>query len=591
MNQKIYNKIILIIEIILTTVIIFSLWYKIYLPELYYCYIIIITSIIIIKIIFNYQSKYILISLFIIYFLIRNIYNLNMNYQIIPFGDANWDYGLLKTFTNKNYIELIQEPRILSLYSGWPIIHIISMILFLISGLSEFYITFILSSIFGFTTLIFVYVIYKKIIKNFNSDTSIIYLGLLIYIVSPESIFWQMQFVRQNLGILIMTIILYLILKYFKNPHSLKNNLLILFFSIISVMVHSVSSVVIFLYLTLLVIINTLNRKILSKITKKKSLLSINTNFLTLTCFIMFTFLFYWWNRLGLIVFPYISSIMERIYELITLSFRIEILPKSAIYPDLITPKYVMNLILIRDILIYVPSILGFIIINLKLKKIREKYFILTSSISLGTIFIINYFFFRIEFSRIISLSLLLIAFLNSYSLYNLKLKRKSIWYKLYIIFVISIIVPSSFIGIWGHKFAPIHLYNPYVNPIKIGERNKDVMRLEDFTRKLTIKNFDSIFADDINPLLYILEPDDYIKINRLPVIDIQKLGSRTKLGRVAIFIMKNLNIYFYHAGLYSPIDNPKNINKTQHLLKQQIENNFNCVYNDGNNKIWTSLP
>jgi len=183
-------------------------------------------------------------------------------------------------------------------------------------------------------------------------------------------------------------------------------------------------------------------------------------------------------------------------------------------------------------------------------------------------------------------LSLPFIVLLSAVSYSYIQNKLKRVLRISVMMAVVAVLLFSSFIGLWGHNFAPFHLHDPSINPIEIGERSKDFMRLVDFQTRIPIKNFDIVWADDRNPMLFLLEPEDYYKIQWLPAKDrdIQKLGT---YGNEIVYVVKHLNLYFYHSGIFSPVSTSKEAKIVEYELEQHLKCKFNCIYNNGEYKIW----
>jgi len=265
----------------------------------------------------------------------------------------------------------------------------------------------------------------------------------------------------------------------------------------------------------------------------------------------------------------------------------IEVSPTKAIYPVLLTPPLVPELLLFRDVLLYAPAVVGFFLISRRARKAPEKIFLVYSALVFGIIIIIDYFTTKIGYVRIIGMSLPFLVFLSAITYFTIIEKIKRFWKVPLIALLVTILLVSSFIGLWGHNFAPVHLYNPAVSPNDVGERNKDFMRIADFNRYVPIANFAKVWADDRNPLVFLLNPADYSKIETMPVSNIGELGSRSN---ELAYVLKDLNLYFYYAGTYSSIDNPKDVEGVKSMLQQHLESRFNLVFNDGKYEVWETF-
>ena len=589
MNPSKSERITLILEIVAIFIVAFSLWYKVFLPETYFVAIIFFITLLVVQMLRNKGSKFLVFQIALIFLLIRNVYYISTNYSIIPFGDGNWDYGVAKTFTQNHSIFVIQEPNppatLLTWYSGWPLLHTLAVCVSQISGIDIFYVALLLPSIISITSLIFVYLFVEKIRTPLKLDARVTALALLMYATLPEGLFWPMQFVRQNFGILLLTIIFYLIYVLTINPHSVRCKVWFNRGSRPLVMAHHFTSFSMVLYLFLFCAFLAIGRHFAK--TKVGSKLFWSSPDLSIigVAFATLGFLFVWWNNFGAIIWPTVGSGVRRLIEILMGIGQIEYLPARAFYPNLLTPMWVTSLLALRDILAYIPALFGLFHIMMRASKTPQKFLVTYSTLAFGALFIIDSFIFRVEIYRIITLSLPFIVLLSATFWIHVQNKLKSIWRIPITVSVVTLLLSSSFIGLWAHNFAPLHLYDTSINSAEVGERNSYSMRLITFSNeRLSTGNFKIIWADDLNPLL-LLDPGDYGKIQRVSRDHIQRIGY---YGNEIIYEFKSFNLYFYYAGTFSPAKNPENAQVLMYELKHQVESKFNCAYNDGKCRLWT---
>jgi len=574
----------LVLEILIIVMVAISLWYKILLPDFYYAAVTLLITVFIIQIIAirGSSDRFLIIQTAMIFLLIRSIYYFSTNYSIIPFGDANWDYAVTKTFIQKDSVFVIGEPRHLTMYSSWPLLHTLILVLSSISGLDAFHLALLLPSIFGLISFGFVYLLVEKIRKSLKLNMHTTLLALLMYAVYPDLIFWQMQSVRQNIGILLFTIMLYLLALSISNSANRKYKGLTFFFAFSLVIGHNLTSLVTVVYLFLLFIFVMIGEFFEKRRNKTLFPVSFQTSLVTIAM-AMSAFLFVWWDNVAKVIWPLVSSSIERFSMLIRGIKEVEYTPRRAFYPDVLTPPGLSQLLLLRDILILLPAIFGLFFVIRKATKTPEKSFLLYSCLALGAVVIIDNFIFRIGIYRIVGLSMPFIGLLSaiSYSYFRNRLKR--VWQVAISGMVVIVLLSSSFIGLWGHDFAPFHLYDPSINPAEVGERDKDFMVIADFNKKVPIRNYHIAWVDDRNSLLFLFEPDDYSKISWLPT-DIQKLGSS---NNELAYAFDDLNLYFYYASAFSPVHTLEDAKILRIGLRQRLQDRFNFVYNDGNHNIW----
>lgn len=581
----------LIAQLIVMIIAGFSLWYRIFLPATYYLMILALAVILLLQLTKNHRSSFFVFSLVLTIVFMRNVYYLATNYAIIPFGDGNWDYGVVKTFVGEGHAFVITEQNypatLLTWYSGWPILHIFASCLSEISGINAYQVALLLPSIIGTCSLVFVYLLVDKITKSLRLASEVTGLALLLYSVSPEALFWTVQFVRQNLGILFLVITFYLFYKSWIEPKERKYVALTIFFALTLVMVHHFTSFILVLYFLLFSVFLVLGTHF-AKYKFGNKLFGGSPNVSKRAIFglglISLAFLFTWWNNYGTTVWPTITSGIIRFEKILTGAREIEYLPSQASYPEILTPTWVTAMSLLRDIFIYVPALLGLVIVTMKNGRTPSKLFVVYSTLSLGLFFIIDNLVFRQETYRIITLALPFVSLLGAVSYSYIKSKLKRIRYIPVVSIIMAFLLFYSFIGLWGHGFAPLHLYDPSISYEEAGERNIDFMRLSNFNEKVIVKNYRVVWTDDLNPLVFLINSSDYDKIDRIPQQDIQKIGS---YGKEIIYELKGFNLYFYYARTFSPAKNPENADVLAHEFELWVQNKFSCVYSDGKYRLW----
>jgi hypothetical protein len=290
-------------------------------------------------------------------------------------------------------------------------------------------------------------------------------------------------------------------------------------------------------------------------------------------------------------VWPYFTNAVDRLVALFTGLNTLEIVPRHTTFPQCLSPSWVTSLLLIRDLLLYLPALLGvFILFFKKTHNNNAKFFLVYSVFSFGLLLVLDNLVFRLGTTRILSLGLPFFVFLSAFfycSFFrNSRILKRTI--KLFIVVsLFGLLISSAFIGLWGHSFAPMHLFNPTIDSDEVGERNKDFDRIVDFNEKVPISDFEIVWADDRSPMLFLLEPEDFGKIQWISVNRTDKLGS---FGNEVVYILKEMNMYFYHAGVFSPVEDSLQTDFVKEQISHQLEQSFNQVYDDGENGLWISI-
>ena len=593
------------LEIILIVFAGIALWQKILLPIAYYLVATILAALIIAQMLTKSNSRSLVLQIALLYLFLNSVYYLATNYRVIPFWDGNWDFAVVETFIEEEKIFLIsgQNPstsilsgynpaRMLLTYSGWPFLHSLAFSLSKISGVDAFHISLALPPVISIISFLFIYLIVEKARSSLGLDSRVTNFALLIYATSADALFWQIQFVRQNLGTMTLYIMMYTFYLSITNPtHSRRYRLLTMFFAMALVATHHFTSFImssfLFVFFALQIIHQYFGRK---KIGREKFSAHRNPALLTFeTALLMSTFLFFWWNYYETTIWRHVGPTLTRFLEVLSGARQFAYTPTLGHYPGVLTPLWATSLLRLRDILIYIPSLFGLFLIMFRKKKTQHELFVMFSPLAFGLLAIINNFSIRVETFRIIMLALPLVALLSAtfFSYFVKKVKR--IGSPQFVTIVLGILILASFVGLWGHSFAPMHLYDPSVRFSEVGERNSDFMRVNDFfSQKIQVTHFDAIWVDDDAPLVLLLEPSEYNRILRLESDYIETHSSKNLSVNELVCEFSDLNLYRYYAGKSSFVT-PEQGETFQYELNQYFESSLARIYDDGKYRFWVN--
>jgi len=575
------------LEVFLVSFCGYCLWSKIFLPDVYFITTILFAIIIGVQLIRKQNNTFLILQIAIFGLFLRNIYNLSTNFGIIPFDDGNWDFGVVKIFLQEESVTKIvtqaSSSPLLEWYSSWPLLHVLGSVLSKVCGIDPFYVVLLLPSLISTVTFAFVYLFVESIRKSLKFDWKITAIALLMYVTAAETIFWPMQFTHQNLALLFFLIVLYAF--YLVSiTQSNKYVAIGVFFALAIVPAHSFSPVILIGFLLLSFLSQSIGNR-LSKIKIGKRLFRYfpQTEILWISAFSSGIFLSVWWSNYGQKASLFFIGGLLRFSEILLGFRKFEVMPSSMSYPSLLTPSYFNILLNLRDILVYgLPAILALYIMFFKLRWNPTKFFIFHSTLAFGALIALNYFGFRVELFRLFMFALPVIVLLGAISYNEIikRLKRTKIFITL---FFSTILIISSMIGLWGHSFAPIYLYTPEVTQVEIGDRNIDPMRVNNFFKIIDFDDYSIILADDVNPLLHLLEPKEYYKIRQLQSDGILELKDE---GKILVCSFKDLNLYSYYARTFSVVDS---LQEAQYLRVKFFEqlDNYTKIYDDGRYRFW----
>jgi hypothetical protein len=586
------NNTILILDIFCIISILCSIYFEIFLPYSYVIAVIILSVLLAFSIVKNgISSKIVFFQLFSLFIIIRNIYYLSTQ-NAIPFGDGYWDYAVEKIFLGQHQIDIIQgivrpteagSISQLTWYSGWPLLHVTGILFSMVTGIDILYLNWVLPNFLSIVSFIFMYLILEKLRIKFDFPKEIILIGLLIFAILPEAIFWQMQFVRQSLAFTLLLIIIYLlyILRFEKCDRRYFLILALFFLSL--AITHHVTALTLTLFLFLFSLIN-ITTKILGRWEVLKWVSSpIRRDIFSKLSLLMLISMLFWWSKNSIIMFPTIISRITFFFE----SLGVEKIYSQVItgYPSIITPTWVPVLLGFRDLMIYAPAIIGFLILWHNKSNSQEKYFIIYSFLAFGIILVIN-IVFRIEPLRIVLFLAPFLTFLSSLFYDRIINSLSKFVGKIIVFLFLVLLVFTSFLGLWAHSFAPIHLYDSSISPFEIGESTPDFIKTKSFFEtNINVTEYQVVRADVISQLVYLLDPIDYDKIQGLSLETLDELSMKNTL----VCSFNDLNLYQYFGYIWSPIKYSE-MNTTQQELENYVNYNLSRIYDDGADLIWVSL-
>ena len=535
------------------------------------------------------NQKIVIIQLFLIFLLLNSIYYLSTKFSVLPYGDSYWEYAVLKTFEHDSSLFIISTSSSitsnLSMYSGWPLLQSLAIVFSGVTGINTFQTLIIIPVIIGVMTFIILYIFLDRLRIKLNFGKELVSFGLLFYVISPDSIFWRTQFVRQNLGALLLSslfLVTYLLLSF--SSQKRKIVLLAIMIVVSIIIAHHLTSFVTLSYFFLLFMLlfiqdNFQKKNILERI-KSMNFQSIHL-FLVLGLLTLIAIYVYWDNVVGPLIYPIVKSRIDRFLDILTGIRSPDFFVPQAVYPNQLTPLWALLLLAFRDIAIYASAVIGFIFLWRKRPQSMSRLFVILSIVAFALLFIINNLTIRLEPYRLLMMSLPFIVFLSGIIFFELKSHKP--WNKLLYVILVLIIF-SSFVGLWGHNFAPIHLYDSSINPQSVGENVSPTPILDFVNTSINFKKLDWLWTDNVDALILILPTTQYQKIRTISPSSIDKLGT---LGNEAYFEFSDSYLYKYYAGIYSPIRTPEESEAFRTVIKNKLNSVLNLAYDDGTFRIW----
>ena len=409
------------------------------------------------------------LGLFGTFLLTRNIFYLASNYKTLPFIDPWWSYGTAKSISVTGALPVFTPGQSfittqLSWPSGWPLLPIDCSMLSNICGFDTFTSTLVLTQILSVVIFAGIYLLFSKLSGALGLDKRLPLLALLVYIFTPEPLFWFGMFKYEVLAIALMISFFIILFKYVNSTVTTVHDVIlsIVFFLGIVLSHHFVSLIVAF-YLIGLYIVYVILRIVQNVFVKQPVYNFAGRNVLLLGLAVV-TMIFIWWTNYATTVLTAAGAIAGRLIELFrdiwSMSSAIQV---SGWYPSVLTPTWTLNLLFVRDLLLYGSMVIGFVFLLKNFRKNSFYTFISASVLIFGALASINLITADVGFTRIIPYAMpffafsggvfLIIALNAKFTEFSLT-KRKI--FKFVVCFCISLscitIITGYFIGLSGSR-------------------------------------------------------------------------------------------------------------------------------------------
>jgi hypothetical protein len=540
--------------------------------------------------------------IFIAFLFLRNVQFISTHYSALMPADVTWEYAVINTFSEQGQISTIPASTfsdMLTWYSSWPAFHTLSLIFGDILGIKLSVSPVILPTILGSIGFLLVYVLTDKLTANLKLNKTVVPMCLLLYAVSPEAIYYGFKFVRQGMGVALVLVGFYLLYEYI-----VRRDFRFLALSILNALVivlsHHYTSFVFSYYLLAFAGLTFILALVLSRVIKIGWLVNLSklrkqALIVGIVGLIAAASIFVWWNQVGTVIHGVAGGVTARIVAVVEQTIAqaepsaqplVEVTPffPKWHYPSKLTPPWV-NLLWVRDFLIYVPVLFGFAWLLRKRLKSKSSnggetiscYFLVFSLSCFGALFLFELFISHVEPYRVILLSLPFIA-LCSAILYVEMLSHVR-WLRWLAFGILVFVITTSFLGLWGHRHAPVHLYSSVISHQEVGEAvplDDRYYALQQFVAEHELASSTcSIFSDNNWILYQLLPPQEYGKIGpgvrELPT----ELHNAVTNGDALLAIDFGSGFYSYYYGATTP----EEAQRLQAQYRYELEASLNKIY------------
>ncbi len=465
--------------------------------------------------------------IFIVFLFLRNVRFITTHYGALTPVGVTWEYAVINTFAQMDKVFIIPPSPfsdVLTWYSSWPLLHTFSVIFADVLGIKLSLLPVILPIVFGLIGFLFVYLIIDRLAAGLRLNKVILPLAVLFYAILPEGI--NFSFSHQFAAVPLLLVELWLLYKYVRHRDS-RILALIILNAVAIVLIHHYTSFIFAAYLSafagLTFVLVLVSRRAkprwivwFSKFRKEAAIIGI-------VGLLSAGGIFVWWSQVAMVMQPLAGGVTtETTQTMMPGGPIIEPYIPEAHYPESLTPPWV-NLLWVRDFLIYIPVFFGFgWLLREKFKQKASNseesaafHFLILSLSCFGAFFLFELLISHVEPYRIIILCLPFIALCSALA-YE-KLLSRGRWQKWLTFIVLVFVIVSGFLGLWGHRHAPIYIYSSavgaqdFAEPVTLTSRH---YKLRQFVSEHALDREATTIFSDNNYLLYLLFPsEEYDKI------------------------------------------------------------------------------
>jgi len=556
----------------------------------------------------KYRRPFVFVQLLLLFLVIRNVYPMASHYSVLPFGDPYGQYGVVRAFLQQNDAAIVHlgvewPATWLTNYSAWPGIQLLAIAVHRVCNFDAYTVALALPWVFAIVWFLLAYLLTSRLVRDLGLSEKVGNFALVVMVTSPF-LLMPLLFKYTELALAYFTTILYLIYRGIIT-RSPSGSFTIMFVILAGALVitHHHSAIISILYLVLFSSLGLVGKYLSSKTRSVLFPRPPPTIWPFAMAAIMFALLSLWVGLYATTFWPTLSSTAERSIEVLipgvvtpevltpsavedsaevltTGAPKLELFVRMTYVPLLVslTPRWLLWLLLIREIVTYAPAIVGFILLWRKRIAALQKSFIIYSLAAAGVLFSIGLFITGLSSFRLIFMFAILIALSVAVFYHAPKSKATHVFSGLRIVVVI-LLVFTSLLGLWGHRYAPVHLYDPSVSWVQAGDHPVGWTRMDRFFDKyVNYEDVDRIASDDWFVLSLIMPIDQFEKARP---IERMKSGDHTDT-----FVMefRELNTHSYIT-----VDEPERYAPefTEVNFRQKLEMTYNLIYNDNQFRLW----
>ena len=464
-------------------------------------------------------------------------------------GDAALDLLLANTLVETGELSIINHDLYnnrLAFYSAWPMSQLSVACLSMVGGISTLSSSHAIRAVFFISTLFCHYCIIRWFCERGLASTKLIKWGLLVPVFMPDMVYWQMEVVRQNFGILSHSFFLFTLLKLTERKNKLFYSVLVIISCLCLSFSHTLTSAISVMILILFAtFLEFSSRKANIEISHFRSTLVNITSMIAITTML-------WWVLIGGVLFPKIRGVLRHFYEILTGTKEYFLDPTSVIPPEL-SPDWIFPILLPRDVVIMGLTAAGFIRLSFhQLSEKPSKTYLIFGSLVLSYVCVFTAFFFWTEPFRVLTMvaPLMAVSFMYSIEWIGSKLSDSGVRRNLLgQISILLLLFPAAFLAPFSHAYSTLYIFDDEIKSTKFGEASGNS---ESATRFLLSHSSEINVTVDFpdNAFQFV----DLENLSRFNSLDIEVVyGSGEDEGEVFFANRNDISLFVRDGSIYNP--------------------------------------
>jgi hypothetical protein len=531
------------------------------------------------------HRSFVIIQVFFISLLMMHVYYLATHYAVLPWGDSYGQYWVLSSSLQDGKVSMsVEHPAeraVTPLYSGWPGIHLVGAALSEVGNVAPLEVAMFFPWVLFVAFLLLAYLLLRELARDFSFGSGLLPFSMLILVTSPflnEGV--PPLYKYQYMAVVLLLAVFYLAHRRLQKPSPALSFLLIVTMASL-VITHHYTSFLAILYLFILALILSLASRYSEPLGRRGFLAGAYqfAPFFMLGA-IAVVFLFLWWNEAATVIWPYVSSSLDRFTKILRSgAAEPAIWQTGYTYPS---PWWAVAILFLRNVLMFGGAVLGFALIVMRRRYTPTRLFLI-SAILLLVMPVLADAAFKSTGPPYRSVGILMpfVAFCAGFFYTQLASRLAPMRYVSagILVGVAALLVFSSMIGQWAHRYVPQHLYNPSVSWVEGGEHPTEWRRLESYLdSRVTYEEVDVFLTDERYALGLILPLDQWDKIK---VVGTQ--GADLSPGALVV-AFRGLNPYSYieeaDPAAFEPTFEPEK-------FQERVSETSSRIYDDGSFQIW----